>query len=266
MSNMAGCESCTKIRSYGTLIQLQSPDTGEYLNIGGISGFNGPNITRSEIDVTDFCSTAKEYILDLKDNGTFSADMFFCPSNPSQRFLIAGLDSDEAYGFRVVLPDDGTGNTSFDFMGLVQGFPITGAMGAAITANLSLRITGDITWAWPEGVRLGYSTFVLNEESDNDGTVSQSIVVTLNGDTFAGAVGGEIPGVTFSGTPDGLTAMCTKTGGSTAEIAFMGNATSHTSGDTGTVIVSFGDASFSKMKASAVTGAKSKQLTINFID
>lgn len=261
-----GCDECTVLVSQGTLIQVQD-ETATFINIGCVRDFNGPNISRGEIDVTTLCSTAKEYIPDLKDNGDFSLTALFSPRNKAQRILMNALDDTSSRRFRVVLPDDGVGNTSFEFNAFVKTFPISGAQSQAISANLGLRITGDIEWTWPEdiGANLGFSTFVLEEDSDNNGSVSSTIAVTLYGSTFAGTDGSPLPGVTFAGTPAGLGAICTKSSSTTAIISFSGSATEHDSGVTATVKATFGDAAFSSLVAADVTNAKDKAITINFI-
>ena len=139
--------------SYGAKLQVKATEAAtEYMDVGGITGFNGPQTSRGEIDTTTLCSKAKEYALDLKDNGTFTADMQTRLGDPAQQLLIEGLDSPNAYYFRLVLPDDGYGGgeVTIDFAARVQSFPIQGAMGQVITTSLSLRITGDVTITYPD--------------------------------------------------------------------------------------------------------------------
>lgn len=261
-----GCDSCSVLVSQGTLIQVQD-EVGTFINIACVRDFNGPNISRGEIDVTTLCSTAKEYIPDLKDNGDFSVTAFYSPRNKAQRLLMNALDEVDSKRFRVVLPDDGMGNTSFEFDAFVKSFPISGAQSQAISANLGLRITGDIEWEYPDdiGANLGFSTFILEEDSANDGSVSSTIAVTLYGGTFAGTNGSALPGVTFTGEPAGLTAVCTKVSDTTAMVSFSGSATEHDSGVSATVGLTFENAAFADIAADNVTFAKDKAITINFI-
>lgn len=141
--------------SYGVKLQVKATEAAtEYLDIGGLTDFNGPQISRGEIDATTLCDTAKKFVLDLKDNGTFTATIQTRVGDPAQQLLIEGLDSTTPYYFRLSLPDDGYGNgeVTIDFTAMVQAFPVSGGNGALITTSLSLRITGDITWDFPAPV------------------------------------------------------------------------------------------------------------------
>ena len=135
--------------AYGTKLQVKATAAATtYLEVGGVTDFNGPQASRGEIDVTTLCSKAKEYSLDLKDNGTFTATLQTRLGDPAQALLLAGLDSPDAYYFRLVLPDDGYGGgeVKIEFAARVQSFPISGSMGQVISTSLSLRITGDVSF------------------------------------------------------------------------------------------------------------------------
>lgn len=262
------CEG-TAVLSYGAYLQVQDPADQSWLYLAGLTGFNGPNVTRGEIDVTKLCSDAKEYVLDLKDNGTLTADCQTMLGTRSQRLVWAGLDATDAYNFRLVLPDDGLGNgiVTMTFAARVSGFPITGAMGQVLTSSLSLRITGDIDIEYPAdlGAHLSYTGFTLEESSENDGAISGVIGVVVSGDTFTGAPGDALAGVTFTNVPTGLTANAQKINDTTAIINFSGAAASHDAGTSVAVGVTFGDAAFTTGPASAIGGTSNRQITINFI-
>lgn len=263
------CEGIAVV-SYGSYLQIQDPSTQDWLHLAGLTGFSGPQISRGEIDATKLCSAAKEYVLDLKDNGTFTADVQTLLGTRSQQLVVAGLDSPDAYKFRLVLPDDGLGNgpVTLTFDARVSGFPITGAMGAIITSSISLRITGDVDFDYPAslGKHISYSGFVLNESEANDGAVSGVVSAVVIGDAFSGTDGDPLAGVTFSGVPDGLTANAQKVNGSTVIINFSGAATTHDAGSAAEVNVSFGDAAFVTGPASEIAGSANRTITVNFID
>lgn len=147
-------ENCdgSAVVSYGAKLQVKATASAtEYIDVGGVTDFNGPQTSRSEIDVTTLCSTAKEYVLDLKDHGTFTSTLQTRLGDPAQQMLIAGLDATSPYYFRLVLTDDGYSNgpVNIDFPALVQSFPISGGMGQVVTTSLSLRITGEVLITYP---------------------------------------------------------------------------------------------------------------------
>jgi len=267
---MADCKcDGAAVLSYGSTLEVQNPATDEWLCVGGLTDFNGPQTSRGEIDTTTLCSSAKEYALDLKDLGTFTSTMQTRYGDPAQQVLLANMDSPDTLNFRLTLPDDGFGNGQvvLSFKGRVQSFPVQGSMGQVISTSLSIRITGDVDFDFPAslGTHLAYSTFVLNEAADNDGAVSGVISVVLSGDTFAGADGDEITAATFTGTPAGLAPHVQKINATTAVINFSGNATNHAREDKAQIALSFLDGAFATGPASVINGATNRQITINFV-
>ena len=144
------CEG-SAVLSYGSTLEVHDPDTAEWLCIGGLTDFNGPQTSRGEIETTTLCSSAKEFALDLKDNGTFTSTMQVRFGDPAQQILLENMDSPDTLEFRLTLPDDGYGNGQVVcmFKGRVQSFPVQGSMGQVITASLSIRITGDVAFTFP---------------------------------------------------------------------------------------------------------------------
>ena len=267
---MADCKcDGAAVLSYGSTLEVQNPATDEWLCVGGLTDFNGPQTSRGEIETTTLCSKAKEYALDLKDYGTFTSTMQTRYGDPAQQILLVNMDGTDTLKFRLSLPDDGYGNgpVTITFDGRVQSFPVQGSMGQVITTSLSIRITGDVDFDFPAslGTHLSYSTFVLNEAAANDGSVSGVISVVLSGDTFTGTDGSEITAVTFTGTPAGLSPHVQKINGTTAVINFSGNATNHAEEDRAQITLSFGDAAFTTGPASAIGGAVNRMITINFV-
>ncbi len=141
------------VLSYGAKLRVKDPANDVKIDVGGLTDFNGPQISRGEIDVTTLTSTAKEYALDLKDLGTFTCTMQTRFGDPAQGILLANMDSVDTLEFDLVLPDDGYGNgpVTITFDGRVQSFPVQGTPGQAITTALSIRITGDVRFDLPAG-------------------------------------------------------------------------------------------------------------------
>ena len=141
-------ENCdgAAVLAYGSKLQVEDPSTDTFIDVGGLTDFNGPQTSRGEIETTTLCSTAKEYALDLKDLGTFTSTMQTRYGDPAQQILLENMDSTETLKFKLILPDDGYGNgvVTLSFAGRVQSFPVQGSMGQVITTSLSIRITGDV--------------------------------------------------------------------------------------------------------------------------
>jgi len=144
------CEGAA-VLSYGATLQVKDPDTDAWLCVGGLTDFSGPQTTRGEIETTTLCSPAKEYALDLKDLGSFTSTMQTRYGDPAQQVLLENMDGTDTLPFKLELPDDGYGNgtVEIDFSGRVQSFPVQGSMGQVITTSLSIRITGDVKYTFP---------------------------------------------------------------------------------------------------------------------
>lgn len=137
------------------------------------------------------------------------------------------------------------------------------ALGA--TVSQSVAITDDDA----SGV-LSYGPTTLNEARALDGSVAGVVSITLAGDTFTGTNGDDLATagvVTVGNVPAGLTAVVTRTSGTTAELTFTGAAASHANAnDAANLTVTFANGAFASGNASAVTGSAATGFAINFAD
>ncbi len=112
---------------------------------------------------------------------------------------------------------------------------------------------------------IAYSSSVFNEADSNNGSIDNTITLTLSGDTFKGSIGANLGKV--SNTPSGLTASLTKTGDTTATLALTGTAKDHGSAnDISNLTVTLGNADFTGGAAILVSGATQNSLKISYID
>ena len=109
-------------------------------NVKSYSGFDG---SASEIERTNFDSTAKEFILGLFDPGAFAIEVDQDNSDAGQLALMTALVTGVAKSFKLLLPN---GNTA-TFTAYVKKFNSQGAVDQAIRRSAELRISGSITWA-----------------------------------------------------------------------------------------------------------------------
>ena len=109
-------------------------------NVKSYSGFDG---SASEIERTNFDSTAKEFILGLFDPGAFAIEVDQDNSDAGQLALMTALVTGVAKNFKLILPN---GNTA-TFTAYVKKFNSQGAVDQAIRRSAELRISGSITWA-----------------------------------------------------------------------------------------------------------------------
>ncbi len=136
------------IKTQGTKLMIGdgATPTEAFTAVGKVLSFSGPDTTRSEIDATHLQSTAREYVLALKDRGNISFDCLLDPDDTAQDTLWDDLDSDASRNFKLELSDSGgTSGTTYAFAAFVSQFSITGQVDDLVRASLTLRITGDVT-------------------------------------------------------------------------------------------------------------------------
>lgn len=111
---------------------------------------------------------------------------------------------------------------------------------------------------------ISYNKNYFNESGSNDGSISETLTLTLAEETFTGTNGSTIP-VTVNNLPSGLTATVTKVSSTTATLALSGNATNHSVGDSiSNLEVVFPNSAFAGNIAADVLGATTSDLSIQF--
>lgn len=107
-----------------------------------IRTIGGPDGSAPTIDVTDLDSTAREYLLGLKDEGAFSLSIMYRPDNAVHAQLRAAWAARSLMQFRVDFAD--TGTTRWEFDGYVTGFSQNAAVDTVVEATVGIKITGAI--------------------------------------------------------------------------------------------------------------------------
>ncbi|MGE5371516.1 MAG: beta strand repeat-containing protein [Solirubrobacterales bacterium] len=119
---------------------------------------------------------------------------------------------------------------------------------------------------------LTYSAGGFFEAADNTGSIDNSspIVITLAGDTFTGGNGDDLVAlgkVTTANVPVGLTAVVTRTSGTTLSVTLIGTANPHFRGaNTGNLTITFTNTAFAAGNAAIVSGYSRSNLTVDFVN
>ena len=119
--------------------------TEVFTTIAEVKSFSGPGGEASEIDVTSLDSTGKEFRLGLQDEGNITLDCLLVPGDTAQEGLRADRAAGTVRNFKLILPD--TATTTLSFAALVKGFSIAGGVDDVVSASVSLRVTGAVTWS-----------------------------------------------------------------------------------------------------------------------
>jgi hypothetical protein len=113
---------------------------GEVTAVSGVGGGSA-----SEIDVTNLSSTAKEFILGLKDEGEVSVSLNLDTADTMQTGLRTDRDNNTLRNFELDLTDSGP--TTISFSAFVKSYNVGIAVDSQITLEVSLRLSGAATWA-----------------------------------------------------------------------------------------------------------------------
>lgn len=146
------------LKTQGTeLYLLDESDSGnEVRKIGQITSISGVGGEAGEIDITDFDSTAREFVTALKDNGSVSLELNWDPQDEShqtldsivggdnKRFVIACSEgaTDVTYSSSFTLPTD---RTTLDFEAGVRSFQKDASADEVWRGSVSMRVSGAIT-------------------------------------------------------------------------------------------------------------------------
>jgi hypothetical protein len=115
----------------------------QWTKVGNVRSYNGFDGAASEIERTNFDSTAKEFILGLFDPGQFTIEVDQDNSDSGQIALMTAQVTGLLKNFKLLLPN---GNSA-TFTAYVKKFNSQGAVDQAVRRSADLRISGPITWA-----------------------------------------------------------------------------------------------------------------------
>lgn len=127
------------IAGAGAVLKRAGSAVAEVLTI------TGPGMTRDFIDVTNLGSSGgyREYISGFRDGGelTFTINFIYAGYNNMK----TDFESDSTVAYQVVLPDGG--NTTLSFNGFVTSLPLNITPDDAVTCDITIKITGQVSLA-----------------------------------------------------------------------------------------------------------------------
>lgn len=137
-----------KSLALGTVLRIEDPDTPEsFLDVGNLTSLTVPGPTKPEIDVTDFDSTAAEYLGGLPDNGEVSGSGFFNYTDTGQIAMLedAHDPTSPERDFEIYFERQGV---TFMFSGYVSSY-VPNAPGPtdAYTFDFTIRVSGAVAIA-----------------------------------------------------------------------------------------------------------------------
>jgi hypothetical protein len=135
------------IKTQGTTFQIENAASpNEYTTMAGVKSITGLGSGQAaEIDVTDFDSTAKEFIQGLADEGSLQVTYNYDPDDVRQIQLETARNAQSSLDFQIVLAS-GT-LKYFRFTGYVLAIDKSLEADGVVQAVATIRISGSVTKA-----------------------------------------------------------------------------------------------------------------------
>jgi len=114
------------------------------IEVGEVVGFNGPTGQANTIDVTHLGSSAKEFMMGLRDEGEITLDINFKPTDTGQTKLRECRANRTKSHFAIKLTD--TAITQIDGDCYVLGYAGQGSVDNALKGSVTLKITGALNY------------------------------------------------------------------------------------------------------------------------
>lgn len=137
----------------GTGVTLAIEIASVYTVVAQVRDIAGPNQSADVIETTsrDNANLYKTYLAGLRDGGEVTFDLVYDPDIVTHSATAAGglvklLQDGTVNNFRLSFPDAAPA-TTVTFSGLVTAFAPKAPMNDALTADVTLKVSGRPTWA-----------------------------------------------------------------------------------------------------------------------
>lgn len=136
-----------KYSGFGVIFKTQI--AGVYTQVAGVLDIKGPSISLTQIDVTSRDSANwMEFIGGLKDGGEVTFNLVYDPATQTHNAAASGglmtlLIAGATNNFQIYFPSTNTAT----FAGLVTKFAPTAPLNDKLTADVTIKVSGAITFA-----------------------------------------------------------------------------------------------------------------------
>lgn len=131
--------------SFGTLLKRGdgATPTEVFTTVAEVKDIKGFNASLSTEEVTYQGATAAEFVAGVVDYGEVSFDLNFDPAGTTHDGLFDDLTGKVKRNFKMVMTD--TGGAEYAFAAYVTKFELNAPVKGALTASLTLKISGAVT-------------------------------------------------------------------------------------------------------------------------
>jgi predicted secreted protein len=137
-------------RYSGFAATLKVEISAVYTAVAQVRDINGPNMAADPIEVSDRDSAWKQFLAGMRDGGEVTFDLVYDPDLASQSASVAGglltlFIAGTSNNFRVTFADATPATATF--AGFVQSVQPKAPYNDAQTADVTIKVSGAITWA-----------------------------------------------------------------------------------------------------------------------
>ena|SRR5690348_10026136 len=132
----------------GTLLQKGDGASPEvFTTVATVGNISGPGLKGDTIDVTnhDNVDRYKQFIVGLKDGGEVKFTLYFDPVETTHTGLITTFEARTVGNWKLALPISPV--QSWTFAGVVTGFENKFDVNAAMTADVTIKVSGKPSFA-----------------------------------------------------------------------------------------------------------------------
>jgi len=140
------------IPSFGSSLKIGPTSSGAYLAptavVGEVTSLNLDGLSAATIDVTTITDRFRKFIPGIIDSGTINCEMNLDADDAQQTTIMDLLDasatSPTSKSFLLEYGDTNNKGAKIECVGIVTGLSFKGAVGEAVTASLTIKLTGSL--------------------------------------------------------------------------------------------------------------------------
>lgn len=123
-----------------------------WTDVAQVRDLSGPAAVADQIEVSHRDDRWRRYVAGMRDGGEVSFDVVFDPDHASHDPTLTDsmwgyLEEGTRSQFRLTFPGASTATTTATFYAFLSNFEITSPLEDGLNAALTLKISGEVTWA-----------------------------------------------------------------------------------------------------------------------
>jgi len=142
---------------YRVLLKRLTTPPSTFTAVAQVADLSGPSVESEQIEAShradgDPANMWRRYVAGMKDGGEVTFTLIFDPDEPSHdptlsTSMYALAASGELDVFQLDFPGAGTDRTTATFDAFVSGMDIAAPLEDALTQDVTLKVSGPVTWA-----------------------------------------------------------------------------------------------------------------------